>query len=1611
MLDHVDCCRHPEKFDDPIDEGKKRSSDERIIPVMGLEAFFRFDRFDKEALPYPMFAHHLCIHARNLDGWRTLMRLSSKSWVRTENGGGFYSKPCIDMAMLEEDNEGIAISSACIASPIAHFIMQGDEKGAIRLVKKYQRITDGNFWLELMPHDFDDQRTYNIGIVNIAQETSSPLLATGDVHIPYKNWKDTHSIVRMAAYKTSVSNQEKKKDAGEEIYTEEIDSVFLSSGNELYKMFCKYQPDLPSSVVKESLANTFEFAKSIKWFVVGKATKAPKVDVDAEAAVRKWVDEGWEKKLETYPKKHWDRWSKEIYVKRREMEWDVLKEKGVLDYFYIVGDFVRWAKSNDGLPELDARGKLRRDKRGRIVYEGKKRPIRVGLGRGSAAGCLISHDIGITAIDPISHKLKFERFLNPDRVGYPDIDMDFETGDIVITTDDDRNLDGRDAIKEYCKRMHGKDHVADIIAYQTFAPRAVIKAVGGALDIPFSKLHKVTESIGETERDLRKIIAGKADQPGNDIVQKFSEDFPEAWKHILRLEDQILRDTRHAGGIVITPRETNHYMPTQLGIDEITTVTAWADRADFPVVSDNGFLKYDLLGVKGLLKQELAVQLIKDYYGEEVEPNDLPFLRDPYDIDQSIMDAFTNGLTALVFQFGGRGITSLLRHIKPENTIDISVANALYRPGPIKIAFEYGDRKKDSSKIKYWHDALEPILGETLGLMCVHEDTRIMTTYGLEVPIKELRDGDEVFALNEKNYFENKIVEGVGPTRFENGIKLTIGNGEELILTDDHKVLTSEGMIRADELQIDDLVSVAVHSPFPKNRYKKLLADWLGSDINVAWFLGQIAGDGCKAKNTVLATGTQEQTDSVINRLSWSLPHLEVVPYFNTRSWYLSIKSDTLHNEVYSTKRGNRAKALRTLICDMDLDGYAKDKRIPWEIRARGGSVIDSFVAGLFEADGHMSVKDYTVGYVSFCSISKDMLDDLMGYFRSRGIIASRYPNRVVVFSVRRFYETIVHHLSSKKPTSNLYLATGDTVGFVPKTWIREKWLKSGLEQRDWCKRADISRGCLNDSRPMCDSLTAFKSQIDLGDIRYYKVRAIERVEDQQFYGMGIRDIHNFVANGVVVSNCFQEQAMEVVQALGNFTGGQADSMRKAMSKLYRLPGDKAQEFMAQFKEQWMKGCHENGLREEDGESIWTDRMLPLGNYLFNRSHSSSYGLQACQDMWLKTNYPKAFYAAGLTVEKKGKPEEQRQFIATVLREAAVFDIKALPPDVNISGIRWSVDDEGIRYGLAAVKNLGKGSAEKIVENRPYEDYRDLAVKSPIDAGGMLSLAKAGAFDTTDDRKFLLAITNNREHYIHKTKILMECGCKKTKTVKLNPDEDEAKTDQLIEDVVLALRCKKHPDADVKEYEIETDEYEVARFIKEHPDMKPNIISEPTDIELNEMEQEVLNISLSQSQLLLKYKKFIDARIWTELELHALADKLPRKGKLHDLFCGCYDCQKSACVIGGEIVNVKKIVTKNNDEMAFVELAYGINNYSCTFFPAMYKKYKHLLDRPTVFFVGGFKDKSRGQLQVMINNMADVLEVAAEEGWKPKENKRRKSTVQIGLSRFISDHRKATSAC
>lgn len=1164
-LEHVHACRHPEKFDHPFEPDQKRSSEERLEPILGIEAFFRPNRFDENIASTQ--ANHLCLHAGSLKGWRTLMRLSSKSWIKRENGGGFYGKPVIDMAMLNDDHEDVIVSTACLASPLAQAIMAGDEKGAKRWIRKFEKISrNGVVWLEIMPHDLDEQRELNLALVNIAMETGHPLLATGDVHIPFRDWKLLNQVVRLASYKQSFSHREMKKEAGEDVYTEEIDTVYLSSSKQMLAQFKRNHPDLPVEIVKEAMANTVDFAHQIKWYTIGKTTKAPKVKVNAEKVVRRWMEEGAQKKIDQYPRAHWRQWSKQTYDERREYEFGVLREKGVLDYFYIVGDFVRWAKSDEPLPGSNQR----------------KRPIRVGLGRGSAAGSLVSNDIGITAIDPIPHKLLFERFLNPDRVGYPDIDIDFET-ELPVLEVDGKWLDGRECVKEYLRRKYGHEYVVDVIAYQTFAPRVAIKEVGAVFDLEYSYLNSITESIGDTDRGLEKLANGnpEKDIEANEKLAKLRADHPEVWDVLLKLEDQILRDTRHAGGVVITPKPINEYIPTQTGTDQITTVTAFADRADFPVMSDYGFLKYDILGVKSLAKQQIACKLIEDHYDEQFEPNDLSVLRDPFDVDPHVMDIFVRGLTVGIFQFSGAGMTNLLKHIQPDNTVDIAVANALYRPGPIKYAFEYGDRKRGLKPVTYPHDALEPVLAETLGILA------------------------------------------------------------------------------------------------------------------------------------------------------------------------------------------------------------------------------------------------------------------------------------------------------------------------------------------------------------------------------------------------------------------FQEQLMEVCKQVGKFTGAQADAMRKAVSKLYRLPGDKAQQFMAQFKEQWMKGCYENGLREEDAESIWTDWALPFGNYGFNRSHSDSYGLQAYQDAHIKCYYPLAFYASTLTITKKQKKQEQQEWMRSVLREAAIFDIEGAPPDVNYSDRGWGIDHNKLRYGLVSIDGMGAGLAQQVIDGRPYEDFNDFISRIPSGFGAdkVAALARAGAFDELEDRKYLLSKTRLWTDDIAKFKIKMSCGHLKTKTIKNLSDVNR---DEQIEEVLNNLQCKHHPDATIDIVKEDSAETEVARWLKDHPNDEPFIISEPDDTELAELELAALNISLSQNRLYIDYKPFIDTRIFSEAEIEELPSKPPKKGKQHGSFCNCKGCEAATCTVGGEIVSTKIIRTKRKNElMAFLDVAYGADRYSCTLFPYQYKTFATLIKRPTLFLMSGQKDDSQGKLQIIVNDVVDVKDLAKEFGYKP----------------------------
>lgn len=662
----------------------------KILPISGVEAYFRPDRIEAKKQGERR-TWHLCLFAKNLKGWHTLLTLVSKTYGEVENGGGFYQYPCLDWDLLERHHEGLACSTSCVSSWLSHLVELGHSSEAREYLQRMKKIFGDDLWIEIMPHDFEGQRTLNIEIIRLATEMSIPLIATNDAHFPYKEWATTHKIAKLCGASSSFEKAKKDAENGKAEYLAELNpTLYLAHEEEMRMWFAAAHPEIPERVIDEAIANTHLFVQRTTPFLLDKTDKLPRVaptERAEDATLRQWIAEG----LERIGKA-----DDQEYLDRVDDEYLILKSKGVIAYFVMVGKIVRWAKS---------------------------RGIRVGLGRGSAAGCLISYLVGIVNIDPIAYGLLFERFLNPERKGLPDIDLDFQS-------------DRRDEVKRFIQSQHwcdrcgidheGSAHVADIITHQRFQPKSTIQAVCRVYDIDLPTTLAITKPIDirqdDEETTLEEIL------PMYPKLQELKEQRPDIWEHCLRLEGQVKNAGKHAAGVIITPQPIANYMPTERS-KQGGIVTSWSDAADFPVVSDYGFLKIDALGIAGLQKHDYACKLIKQRTGEDIDLNALPALSDPYAVDPEVMEGFAKGWTVGVFQFGSRGITKLTKQVGPESIHDLSAINALYRPGPMKggTTWEFPERKNDHELRTFLHPDLEPFLGETYGIIAYQE--QVMSIY------------------------------------------------------------------------------------------------------------------------------------------------------------------------------------------------------------------------------------------------------------------------------------------------------------------------------------------------------------------------------------------------------------------------------------------------------------------------------------------------------------------------------------------------------------------------------------------------------------------------------------------------------------------------------------------------------------------------------------------------------------------------------------------------------------------------------------------------------------------------------------------------------------------
>ena len=613
---------------------------EGIHPVIGCEVYVaarsRFDKiheFDAES-------RHLVLLCQNETGYRNLSYMVSQAYVE-----GFYIKPRIDLELLRAHSDGLIGLSACLAGEIPKRLMNGNYAGAKEYALMMQEILgEGNFYLELQDHGIREQQEVNRALLRLHQETGIPLVATNDAHYLRKEDAESHDVLLCIQTGKTVD------DANRMRY--EPQNFYLRSTGEMEEIFAGY-PD--------AIANTQLIADRCHFdFTFGKyhlpEFKLPP-GYDSPTYLRKLCEEGF---LERYGTQ------KESYRQQLEYEMDMIGKMGFTDYFLIVSDFVRYAKSK-GIP--------------------------VGPGRGSAAGSMVSYCLHITDIDPMEYSLYFERFLNPERVSMPDIDMDF--GDTR-----------RGEVVDYVRRKYGDDHVAQIVTFGTMAARGAIRDVGRVLNIPYAEVDVVAKLVPATLHitldDALKLSKQLSDLYESDEKVRRLIDMARA------VEGMPRHASTHAAGVVITKRPVYEYVPLARNDESIVC------QYTMVTLEELGLLKMDFLGLRNLTVLDDAVKMVQK------KESDFSLDTIPMD-DPETFAMLTQGKTSGVFQMESTGMTGVCLGLKPHNIEDITAIIALYRPGPMESIPRFIACKHDPKLITYKHPSLEPILSVTYGCIVYQE--------------------------------------------------------------------------------------------------------------------------------------------------------------------------------------------------------------------------------------------------------------------------------------------------------------------------------------------------------------------------------------------------------------------------------------------------------------------------------------------------------------------------------------------------------------------------------------------------------------------------------------------------------------------------------------------------------------------------------------------------------------------------------------------------------------------------------------------------------------------------------------------------------------------------
>lgn len=624
---------------------------EGIRPILGCEVYVATNsRFDKELTGGEDRYYHLVLLAENDTGYANLMKIVSRGFTE-----GYYYKPRVDMEILREFHEGIIALSACLAGEVARYIQKGLPEEAKKAAIKYRDcFGEGNYFLELQDHGLPEQRMVNTELLKISRELNIPLVATNDVHYTYADDVKPHDILLCLQTGKKLSDEDRMRYEGGQYY--------VKSEEEMKGLF---------PYAWEAVENTQRIAQRCNVEIEFGVTKLPKFEVpegyDSWTYLNKLCFDGLKERYgedENAPAGDTGQTLKE----RLTYELNVIRTMGYVDYFLIVWDFINYAKSNG---------------------------IMVGPGRGSAAGSIVAYALKITNIDPIKYNLLFERFLNPERVSMPDIDIDF-------------CFERRQEVIDYVSRKYGSEKVVQIVTFGTLAAKGVIRDVGRVMDLPYAYV----DSLAKMIPNELNITIDRALQINPELRKLYETD--EQVKNLIdmsrRLEGLPRHTSMHAAGVVICSRPAEELVPLSRGADgSITT------QFTMTTIEELGLLKMDFLGLRTLTVLRDAVALIEKGKGVHIDIDHIDF------DDKKVLASIGTGKTDGVFQLESGGMKNFMKELKPENLEDIIAGISLYRPGPMDFIPKYIKGKSSSGAITYSCPQLEPILAPTYGCIVYQE--------------------------------------------------------------------------------------------------------------------------------------------------------------------------------------------------------------------------------------------------------------------------------------------------------------------------------------------------------------------------------------------------------------------------------------------------------------------------------------------------------------------------------------------------------------------------------------------------------------------------------------------------------------------------------------------------------------------------------------------------------------------------------------------------------------------------------------------------------------------------------------------------------------------------